>query len=322
MRKCYSICDFLSEDNKREMTAVCSECGFDIAFFENEEEASGKVSDCEVVYGARPAMLRELPDFKWCHTAYAGVRGYLDTGLFDSGERILTNSSGAYGRAIAEHIIMVTIMLMKQFPEYRKLTDARGWMQNLPSRSIADSRIAIIGTGDLGRNAAWRFRALGAERVIGFNRSGRTAEEFDAVYKLQDFEKALAEEEAPDVLVICIPGTPETERVISAERIALLDKKTFIVNVGRGWVIDQDALLDALNERKIAGAALDVMVPEPLPADHPLWDAPNTIITPHISGDMSLPHTVDITVDIFCDNLRRYVKGEELTHLIDVKAGY
>ena len=123
-------------------------------------------------------------------------------------------------------------------------------------------------------------------------------------------------------LVLCVPGTPGTEGLLSAERMALLPEKTFIINVGRGTVIDQEALIDALNEGRLAGAALDVMYPEPLPADHPLWTARNCIITPHISGDMGLPETVDITVDIFCDNLRRYADGRELTHLIDINAGY
>ena len=102
----------------------------------------------------------------------------------------------------------------------------------------------------------------------------------------------------------------------------MLSDKTFVINVGRGMVIDQDALIDALNEGVIAGAAIDVVYPEPLPKDSRLWTAKNLILTPHISGDMGLPYTVDQTVEIFCDNLRRYSKGEELTHIVDIKTGY
>ena len=152
----------------------------------------------------------------------------------------------------------------------------------------------------------------------------RPAEHFDGVYRVDEFEKVMESglSEELDVLLLCVPGTPESEGLVSAERIALLSEKTFVINVGRGVVIDQDALINALNDGKIAGAALDVMYPEPLPAGHPLWTAKNCIITPHSSGDMSLEYTVDVTADIFCDNLRRYVKGEKLTHLVDIKAGY
>ena len=128
--------------------------------------------------------------------------------------------------------------------------------------------------------------------------------------------------EQTDVLLLCVPGTPESEGLLNAERIALLSKKTFVINVGRGTVIDQDALIDALNSGRLAGAALDVVYPEPLPYDHPLWTARNCLYTPHSSGDMGLPYTVDQTVAFFCENLRRYTRGEELTHLVDVGAGY
>ena len=184
--------------------------------------------------------------------------------------------------------------------------------------------MAIIGTGNIGQNAAKRYKALGAKKVTGFSRSGKLREPFSEVHRIDDFEKIMCGglSEQLDVLLLCVPGTSESEGLLSAERLALLSEKTFVINVGRGILIDQDALIEALNSEKIAGAALDVVYPEPLPADHPLWTAKNCIITPHISGDMSLPKTVDITVDIFCENLRRYARGEELTHLVDINAGY
>ena len=266
-----------------------------------------------------------MPQIRWCHSVSAGVGHFLKSGAFDRGDVMLTNSSGAYGLAISEHIIMVTLLLMRRMPEYFRVVADRGWTRDLEIRSIKGSVIAIAGTGNLGQNAAKRYKALGAKKVIGFSRSGRSRDFFDEVFRIDDFENAVSGcsgDEQIDVLVICVPGTPDTEGLLSAERMALLPEKTFIINVGRGTVIDQEALIDALNEGRLAGAALDVMYPEPLPADHPLWTAKNCIITPHISGDMGLPETVDITVDIFCDNLRRYADGRELTHLIDINAGY
>jgi len=326
MRKICVTADFLSEENRKQMTDTARACGFDIAFYESAGEASGRVSDCEVIYsGGDASILSEMPRLKWCHTAFAGIGAYAESGVFDSGEVKLTNSSGAYGRTISEHIIMVTLMLMRQMYEYNKVINARCWVQDLPLRSIAGSSIAVIGTGDIGRNAAQRYRALGAESVTGFSRSGRPAEGFDAVYSFSEFDRLFSDPAFAgnvDVLLLCIPGTPASRGLLSRERIAMLSDRTFIINVGRGMVIDQDALIEALRERRIAGAALDVVYPEPLPEDHPFWDAPNCIITPHISGDMGLPYTVDMTVDFFCEDLKRFAAGQPLMHLADVKKGY
>ena len=307
------------------MRSVAEECGFEMGFFDSSEEAAGKIGDAEVVYCDEGELMAEMPQIRWCHSVSAGVGHFLKSGVFDRGDVLLTNSSGAYGLAISEHIIMVTLLLMRRMPEYFKVVAERGWTRELKIRSIKGSVIAIVGTGNLGQNAAKRFKALGAKKVIGFSRSGSSREFFDAVFKVDDFESVVsgrAEEEKIDVLVICVPGTPETEGLLSAERISLLPEKTFIINVGRGTVVDQEALIEALNGGRLAGAALDVMYPEPLPEDHPLWTARNCIITPHISGDMGLPETVDITVDIFCENLRRYAEGRELKNLIDVNMGY
>lgn len=321
MRKCYAVADFLSEDNKEQMRKTAEECGFSIEFFNSSEQGDGKVSDAEVFYGSAPTLLPQMPNLKWCHSAYAGAGHQIITGKFDSGEVILTNSSGAYGLTIGEHIIMVSLMLMRQIPEYNKLMYKRGWMQGLPIRSVAGSHVAIIGTGDIGKNAAARFRVLGASKLIGFNRSGRDVDVFDEVHKLDCFDEIIPNEDI-DILVLCVPGTPKCKGILSKSRIDSLPAKTYVINVGRGSAIDQDALVSALNEGRLAGAALDVTEPEPLPPDHPLWTARNCIITPHISGDMGLPYTVDKTVEFFCENLRRYTRGEELIKVVDVKEGY
>ncbi len=384
MKKCCVIGRCLSEENKGKMAATAAECGFDIDFYATVTEAAGKVSDAEVAYCNGPALFGEMPRLRWCHSMSAGVGHFLESNAFDSERITLTNSSGSYGLVISEYVIMTTLMLMRRIPKYEEVIDRREWTQNLPVRSIAGSSIAIIGTGDIGQNSAKRFKALGAEYVAGFSRSGRPAEGFDAVYRIDEFERVMAcgagkttsvenidaaagGNEDPvaggtgnaaaggygdtiaggtgnaaagghedtivggtgnaaaggfDVLLLCVPGTPESEGLLSRERIALLSEKTFVINVGRGMVIDQDALIDALNEGRIAGAALDVVYPEPPAKDSPLWTAKNLILTPHISGDMGLPYTVDLTVDIFCDNLRRYARGQELTHVVDVTAGY
>ena len=156
--------------------------------------------------------------------------------------------------------------------------------------------------------------------VTGVCRSGRAAEPaFDAVLPVGELDSVLPR---ADAVVLALPATAETEGLLSRERIALLPPTAFVVNVGRGSAIDQEALAEALRERRLAGAALDVMVPEPLPADHPLWSCPNTILTPHVSGNMSLGLTCDLDVDMFCRDLRRWGAGELPENLVDRRRGY
>ena len=350
MIKAYCVNKYLSEAAVRKIAEAAEKYGYDITFYNSPEEAAGKVSDGEVIFCTNPSLLAEMPALKWCHTASAGADRFIATGLFggESGA-ILTNSSGAYGRAISEHVIMVSLMLLRRIPEYEKMIDNREWKQHLPVRSIAGSNIAIIGTGDIGGTAAKKYMALGAGKVIGFSRSGRAKEPFDEVYKLEDFTAVIGPERSggktsgsgcgseaaerreaactsphftPDIVVMCIPKTPETDGIFDEEKINALPETAYFINVGRGTTVDQDALVRALNEGKIAGAALDVVRTEPLPQDDPLWTTKNLILTPHTSGDMGLEYTNDVTAEFFCENLRRYAEGEELINVVDPAAGY
>ena len=340
MIKAYCVNKYLSEAAIRKIADSAEKYGYDMTFYNAPEDATGKVSDGEVIFCTNPVLLAEMPDLKWCHTASAGADKFIATGLFgtpadrerevfpdrsiSAGESgaVLTNSSGAYGRAISEHVIMVSLMLLRRIPE---------------------------GTGDIGSTAAKKFRALGAGKVIGFSRSGRAKEPFDEVYKLDDFtavigpgsygvkapgsgcgsEEAERREAActlphftPDIVVMCIPKTPETDGIFDEEKIKVLPETAYFINVGRGTTVDQDALVRALNEGRIAGAALDVVRTEPLPQDDPLWTTKNLILTPHTSGDMGLEYTNDVTAEFFCENLRRYAEGEELINVVDPAAGY
>ena len=326
MRKAYVIADFLSDENKAEILSTAESNGFELSFYESVEDAAGKVSDAEIIYsGGDSSIMNHVPNVKWVHSAFAGIDAYAASGLFDDGKIILTNGSGAYGLTISEHIIMVSLMLLRRMPDYNKIIYERDWVNTLKSRSIAGSKVVIIGTGNIGETTAMKFKAMGAETVIGFNRNGRDVAVFDEVHKLDEFDAIYADKafaDSVDILVLCVPGTSETKGLMSRERIAMLSDKTYVINVGRGASVDQEALIEALNAEKIAGAALDVMTPEPLPKDHPLWDAKNCIVTPHISGNMTLKYTVDKTVEFFCENIKRYVRGEELTNLADVKIGY
>ena len=178
----------------------------------------------------------------------------------------------------------------------------------------------MLGTGDIGTNFARRAKALGAKTVRGVRRSKKPCDPaFDEVHTLDGLDAVLPQTE---ILVMALPNTPETVGILSRQRIALLPEGAYVANVGRGSAVDQEALMDALNSGHLAGAALDVMVPEPLPADHPLWSTKNLLLTPHISGNMSLGITQDLDVDLFCEDLENYAAGRPLARLVDEKQGY
>ena len=188
-----------------------------------------------------------------------------------------------------------------------------------PIRGIIGSHVVLLGCGDIGSNTARRLKAMGA-RVTGVCRSGKSEESaYDAVYSNEQLAEVLP---TADALVMSLPATPATEKLLSRKLIALLPPQCIVVNVGRGSTVDQEALVEALQENRIAGAALDVLVPEPLPADHPLWEMPNVLITPHISGNMSLGLTCDLAVEMFLRDLNNYAHGQPIINRVDRKLGY
>lgn len=323
MRKIAVYVSFMNDRYRAQLRTAASEQGFDLDFYDcNRDSAAllGRIGDYEVIYGHPvPAWLKRAARLRWLCSDFAGVEKYLDEAIWPSPDCLLSNSSGAYGPTISEHILMVLLMLLRRMPEYEADLLERRWTLHTPIRSITGSHVVLLGTGDIGSHTARRLKALGAA-VTGVCRSGRAAEPaFDAVLPVGELDSVLP---GADAVVLALPATAETEGLLSRERIALLPPTAFVVNVGRGSAIDQEALAEALRERRLAGAALDVMVPEPLPADHPLWSCPNTILTPHVSGNMSLGLTCDLDVELFCRDLRRWGAGELPENLVDRRRGY
>ena len=259
--------EFLTEAHKDRIRETARRTGFTPHFFNLDqfEEAKDCLQHCEVLYAHSADLLRAAPaTLKWYCCSFAGVDLYCkDPGLFANPDCLLTNSN-VYGVTIAEHVVMVTLMLLRRMPEYIEIVRGHGWSNQLPVRSIRDNEFTILGTGDIGRHVADRLRGMGAAKIVGLSRSGK----------------------------------------------------------GRGTALDQKALAEALNSGKLAGAALDVMDPEPLPQDDPLWDARNIILTPHVSGNMTLGYTCDENVARFCADLENYAAGRPLAGLVDRNRGY
>ena len=314
--------EFLNDAHRAQIRSAAEAAGFVPHFFplEQFDEARACLQHCEVLFAHSVDLLRAAPaGLKWYACSFAGVDPYCkDPGLFANPDCLLTNAN-VYGVTIGEHVVMVTLMLLRRMPDYEAIVRERRWSNDLPIRSIHGGRFTLLGTGDIGTQAAERLRALGAAEIIGLSRSGRPHPAFDRVYPISRLEEVLPKTE---FLILALPGTPETYHILNRERIALLPESAYVVNVGRGTALDQRALADALNAGKLAGAALDVMEPEPLPPEDPLWETKHLILTPHVSGNMTLAHTRDRVVELFCENLRRYAAGEPLESLVDRTRGY
>ncbi len=321
--------EFLSDDHRRAIRETARRCGFEVAFFEREDDPDlpSSLAQSEVLFAHSPELLRRAPSsLRWYCCSYAGVDPYCaDPTLFANPDCLLSNSSGAYDETIGEHLVMAVLMLLRRMPEYIRIAQAHGWERDLPVRSIREVRIAVLGAGNIGAAFAEKALALGAQGIVGVSRSGQAREPFVEVRAIDGSDgKGGLDGLLPqtDVLVMALPGTPETAGVLSRERIALLPPDALVVNVGRGSAIDQEALAEALNDGRLGGAALDVMAPEPLPKDDPLWDARNVLITPHVSGNMTMGFTRDEAVRLFCEDLENYAAGRPLARLVDRSAGY
>ena len=323
MRKLCVYQDFLTEAHRKSIRETAESVGFTPYFFglEQFEEAKACLQDCEVLYAHSIDLLRAAPaSLRWYCCSNAGVDPYCkDPSLFANPDCLLTNSN-CYGVTIAEHVVMVLLMLLRRMPEYEEIVRGRGWDNQLPIRSIRDNSFTILGLGDIGANVARRLRGMGAARIVGLSRSGRAREDvYDEVLPIAALDEVLPR--TPN-LIMALPGTAETRHILNRERIALLPAGAYVVNVGRGSAVDQEPLMEALNAGVLGGAALDVMEPEPLPPDHPLWSAKNLILTPHVSGNMTLGYTRDRNVELFCQDLRNYAAGRPLQGLVDRTRGY
>ena len=313
--------NFLTDAHREQIARTAAAGGMTARFFTDGQfdEALACGRTAEVLYSNSPKLLKQCARLKWYCCSNAGVDVYCkDPSLFPNKDCLLTNSN-VYGLTIAEHTVMVALMLLRRMPEYGQRVRDRVWKGGLPIRSIHGLHILLLGTGQIGRCIAMRMRALGAARLTGVSRSGRPLPEFDETAPVSQLDRLLPQAE---MLVMAVPDTAETGHILSRDRIALLRPDALVINVGRGSAVDQPALTDALNAGRIAGAALDVASPEPLPPEHPLWETKNLILTPHISGNTTLPYTCDRNVDSFCRDLENYMAGRPLAHLVDRARGY
>lgn len=273
----------------------------------------------QVILGNVPAaMLHGSPALEWLQTNSAGVEAYIQPGVL-AGDTLLTNATGAYGLAIAEHMLGMLLELFKKLELYRDAQKSGAWQSQGAVKAVYGSTVLVLGMGDIGGEFAARCKALGA-KVIGVRRSPRPCPEYaDEVHLLEDLDSLLPH---ADVVAITLPGTDATRGLMSRERLAKMKEGAVLLNVGRGFIVDTEALCDALERGHLSGAGVDVTDPEPLPPTHRLWNIPTAVVTPHISGFYHLRETHERIVGIFLENLRHFQAGEPLRNLVDFATGY
>lgn len=286
-----------------------------------DDRSSPEIADCEIVFGYPDAkVLGTSKKLKWLHTQTAGVDAFLGEEANLRPEVIITNSVGSYGLSISEHLIMVTLMLLRRMNEYARLQAACEWKSLGTTETLYGKTVTIVGLGDIGYNFAMRCHMIGA-KVRGVVRTPRATmpHGVDELFVGDELDKAL---DGADIIALCLPSTNETTQLFDAARLKRLKKGSMILNVGRGTAVDQDALIELLQSGYLGGAGLDVTTPEPLPADSPLWAMPNVIITPHISNGVSLDITLDFIFNKFTEYLQNYIDGKQFKRVVDRSVGY
>ena len=306
----------LTENHLSKITATAP--GFQIL---SGDMVTSDISECEIVFGhISPDQLRSAKNLKWLHTQSAGVDYYLRPEMGLSESVMLTNSAGMHGISIAEHMLGFTLMLMRRLHSYTTQQAQHKWEYLGAVQSIYQSTIAVIGLGGIGSQYASRCRALGAT-VRGVVRTPRRdiPDCVDALFTIDQLDEAIKD---ADVVALTLPSTAETAQLFSKERMLKMKKGAILLNIGRGTAIDQDAMIALLESGHLGGAGLDVTEPEPLPADSRLWDLPNVVLTPHVSGGGTLALTSDLIVDRFIAYLQDYIAGRPFEKVVDRKAGY
>lgn len=289
------------------------------AFTETAPVCQENVDWADVILGnVDENLLHSGEKLKWLQTDSAGVEAYIKPGVLAPGT-MLTNATGAYGPAISEHMLAMTLAILKKLELYRDAQHHGQWKSLGSVRSICGSTVLILGLGDTGGAFGRQCKALGA-KVIGVRRANTQKPDYaDEVYLTSELDVLLPQ---ADIVAVTLPGTEATRNLLDRRRIGLMKPGAVLLNTGRGYIVDTEALCDALECGALGGAGLDVVQPEPLPAGHRLWQIPTAIVTPHISGGWHLKETHTRVINIFIENLKRFLAGEPLKNQVDFATGY
>jgi D-2-hydroxyacid dehydrogenase (NADP+) len=285
---------------------------------------ASQVTHADAVIGSRP-YLKLCADaakpggrLRWVQTTTAGVDQALTPELLAADHVTITCIKGPPGPMMAEHAVLLMLALARNIPAYLRNQERHIWKregQEWPP--LHGHTVAILGLGSAGGNLARVCKTGFGMTVLGMSRTARAHAHVDRCFDQGELLKVLPQ---ADFVVLCLPNTPATKGIINSAALAAMKPGAYLVNVSRGALIDETALGAALRDGHIAGAGLDVTTQDPIPKESPLWNLPNTIITPHIATESV--KLSDAVVDFWCENVRRFAQNEALLGVVDRRAGY
>lgn len=269
----------------------------------------------DAIIGEPPVeILRRNPRLEWLQLTWAGTDKYTIGADFPAWVQ-LTNMSGAFGTVISEYVIGALLSVYRRFPQYLRQQQQGVWADAGSEDTICGKTALLLGTGDIGTATAAKLKVFGAQ-TIGVRRNpARQPACFDEMHGFEALDALLPR---ADIIICSLPNKPQTRGLIDRRRLLMMKPQAVLVNVGRGTLIDLDALVEVMQDGQLRGAILDVTKPEPLPAAHPLWHTPRVMLTPHIAGP-SWQHsavTQHAIIDICCENIAHYLKGEPLRNIV------
>lgn len=307
----------VNENHRVRLSAIAQNCC--VQYTSAAEVTEAQVAEASVIIGNVPANFIKASDrLELLQLESAGADAYIAPGVL-SDSTILCNATGAYSRAVSEHAAALTLMLMKKLYLYRDAQNESRWSDFGIVSSPVGATVLVVGLGDIGLHYAKIFKAMGAYVIGVKRRAGLCPEEIDELVLTDAIDAVLPR---ADVVFSILPSTGNTIHFYTEERFRLMKQSAVFINCGRGNVVESDVLLRALREGEIAAAAADVTEIEPLPSDHPLWQQKNMVITPHVAGGFHLPYTFECIVDIACENLAHWTRGEIYRNAIDMNTGY
>ena len=288
----------------------------EVRFLPQGDPLRAHIADVEILFGhiGEDAM-PEANALRWAHQPHAGVEGFMYPS-FKASDVVLTNCRGLYGTQIAEHAFALLLSLTRHIPIQLEFMKTKHW-ERTQCIELAGMTMGILGLGGIGRAIAARARAFEFAVVAADVESIDKPDTVSELYGLDGLMPFLAQS---NILMVCCPSTPETDKLLSHAQFNQMPDNSYVVNVSRGKVIDEEALVAALRRGKLAGAGLDVTYTEPCPPESPLWEQENVILTSHSAG--ASQHIRRRAMQLFIDNLHRYVADEPLVNVVDKTKGY
>jgi phosphoglycerate dehydrogenase-like enzyme len=285
---------------------------------ESIKKLDALLAEAEVIAGFAPPqnILKRAPKLKWVQLMSAGADGLARTEIWQS-DITITGVSGIHATPISEYVLGMMLLFVKKSAHYLRMKE-KHQVQRITPQLLRGQTVGIIALGHIGREVARLAKAFGM-RVLAVDelRGTKPARNVDKMLPANQLRQMLADS---DFVVSCVPLTPTTSKLIGEKELRSMKPTAYLINISRGGIVDEDALIQALDEKWIAGAALDVTVIEPLPPTSRLWDFDNVILTPHISGAQE--DYLVLATELFCENIKRYLKGKKLMNVIIRKRGY